>query len=255
MSVVISVVSQKGGVGKTTLAQNLGYELAANQSKVLLIDFDPQGNLTMGCGLNKYADPTSAPGPTIYNALQGEDILSCVVGLTDRLAIAPANLELSEAEIKFAAAFDRNIKLQQAIAPIRDACDFIIIDGPPSLGFLTANSLMAATHYIIPLQVHPYAYFATQQLMGIIGEATKANENLKLLGVVLTMFDKRNSLSDAIKQLAKDKFNSGVFNSHIPVNVRIPEATLEGVAVSQYEVDSIGASAYRELTKEVLQRV
>lgn len=249
MARIIAVVSQKGGVGKTSLVQNLGAELALRQMRVLLVDLDPQSNLTTGWGV----DP-GEERPTVYDALANPNAAAdAVISIRPNLDLMPANLDLAGAEMAYINAIDRNTKLRKALAPLTSDYDAILIDSPPSLGFFTVNALAAATDYMIPLQVHPYAYKALDQLLDIVRQVNEINPSLQLIGIVLTMYDRRNSLTDAIEDAARQRFNEVVFKTVIPINVRIPEATLDGVSVSEYEENSSGAIAYRELAEEMIR--
>lgn len=248
MTEIYSVVSQKGGVGKSSLVQNLGAELALLGRRVLLVDFDPQSNLTTGWGL----DPL-ALRYTIYDALgQPELSADTIVPLRPNLDLLPANLDLAGAELAYINAIDRNNKLRKALQPVAAAYDLILIDGPPSLGFFTVNALVAATHFLVPLQVHPYAYKAIDQLLAIVEQVREINTRLDLLGIVLTMHDRRNSLTGVIEDAVRQRFADYVFETKIPINVRIPEATLDGVSVGEYEPMSSGAMAYRALAEEIV---
>lgn len=248
MSLIFSVVSQKGGVGKSSLVQNLGAELARLGRRTLLVDFDPQSNLTTGWGV----DPLEARA-TVYDALADPaGAARTVLAIRPNLDLIPANLDLAGAELAYINAIDRNMKLRKALQPIAATYDVTLIDGPPSLGFFTVNALVAATHYLIPLQVHPYAYKAVDQLLAIVEQVREINRELTLLGVVLTMYDKRNTLTGVIEDAARQRFGDYLFETKIPINVRIPEATLDGVSVGEYEPTSSGAEAYRALAEEIV---
>ena len=248
MARIISVVSQKGGVGKTSLVQNLGAELAHAGHEVLLIDFDPQSNLTTGWGIDPGADR-----PTIYEAMADPAVTrAAILRLRPRLDLIPANLDLAAAELAFINAIDRNNKLRKALQPATGRYDIVLIDGPPSLGFFTVNALVAATEYLVPLQVHPYAFRAIDQLLSIVEQVHEINPALSLSGIVLTMYDQRNSLTSAIEDAARGRFGDLVFGTVVPINVRVAEATLDGVSVGEYEPTSSGARAYRALAKEVV---
>ena len=250
MTHVIAVASQKGGVGKTSLTQNLGAELAHAGRNVLVVDFDPQSNLTSGWGLDPAADR-----PTIYMAmLHPDQAPACVIRHRPGLDLIPANLDLAGAELQFMGAVDRNIKLQEALEPLLDGYDYVLIDGPPSLGFFTVNALVAASEVLIPLQCQVYAYKAIDQLLAIIEQVRKLHPPLHVGGIVMTMYDVRNSLTLSVEETARKRFGELVLKTTIPVNVRIAEAPLEGVSVGEYESDSRGAEAYRLLAKEVLER-
>lgn len=250
MTKIIATVSQKGGVGKTSLVQNLGAELAKGGQRVLLVDFDPQSNLTIGWGL----DPVEER-PTIYQALlnpvQGE---SAIVRIRPRLDLLPASLDLAGADPQFAGEIDRHLKLRKALAPVRDKYHYIIIDGPPSLGFFTSSAMVAATDILIPLQVHAYAYKALDQLLPIVEKVQELNTKLQIMGIVLTMYDRRNALTDSIERTARKRFEALVLKTTIPINIKIAEAPLDGVSVSEYAPNSAGAKAYQLLAQEVLSR-
>lgn len=250
MTRIFAVVSQKGGVGKTSLVQNLGAELARAGNHVLLVDFDPQSNLTTGWGL----DPGAAP-VTVYDAMSEPDgAEQTIVNLRPRLDLMPANLDLAGAELAFINAIDRNTRLRKALGPVAPSYDIVLVDGPPSLGFFTVNALAAAGEIVIPLQVHPYAYKAVDQLLTIVEQVQEINPQLQLTGIALTMYDRRNSLTAAIEDAARQRFGELVFKTVIPINVRVAEATLDGISVGEYEALSAGAVAYEALAKEVMDR-
>ncbi len=248
MAKVYGIVSQKGGVGKTSLVQNLGAELALCGRRILIVDFDPQSNLTSGWGVDPGAERL-----TIYDALDDpRQAAAAVVPLRPNLDLIPANLDLAAAELAFINAIDRNFKLRKALAPLDGRYDLILIDGPPSLGFFTVNALAAAAEILIPLQVHPYAYKAIDQLLTIVEQVQEVNPTLRLFGIVLTMWDQRNSLTGAIEDAVRQRFGDLVFKAVVPINVRIPEATLQGISVGEYEATSSGARAYRTLAEEMI---
>ncbi len=250
MTRIVAVVSQKGGVGKTSLVQNLGAELANLGKLTLMVDLDPQSNLTSGWGIDPFEERL-----TVYDAMTDPELsANSVVEMRPNLYLVPATLDLAGAELAFINAIDRNTKLRKALAPIAHHFDFILIDGPPSLGFFTVNALAAATEILIPLQVHPYAYKALDQLLSIVQQVEEVNPVLMLNGITLTMYDQRNSLTAAIEESTRQRFPELVFKTVIPINVRIPEATLDGVSVGEYEPGSSGARAYRALAKEVIAR-
>ena len=250
MTRIFAVVSQKGGVGKTSLVQNLGAELSRAGRRVLLVDLDPQSNLTTGWGL----DPTATTA-TVYDAMsEPPEAAEAILPLRPQLDLIPANLDLAGAELAFINAIDRNTRLRKALQPVAQAYDMVLIDGPPSLGFFTVNALAAADEIIIPLQVHPYAYKAVDQLLTIVQQVQEINLDLRLTGIALTMYDRRNSLTAAIEDAARERFGSLIFETVIPINVRVAEATLDGISVGEYEVMSAGARAYEALAKEVMER-
>lgn len=234
----------------TSLVQNLGAELARAGRDVLLVDFDPQSNLTTGWGL----DPGVMPG-TVYDAMsEPREAPETVIALRQGLDLMPANLDLAGAELAFINAIDRNTRLRKALDPVAQAYDMVLVDGPPSLGFFTVNALAAADEIIIPLQVHPYAYKAVDQLLTIVQQVQEINSQLRLTGIALTMYDRRNSLTAAIEDAARERFGELVFETVIPINVRVAEATLDGISVGEYEAFSAGAQAYQALAREVIDR-
>jgi chromosome partitioning protein len=250
MTHTLAVASQKGGVGKTSLTQNLGAELARAGKTVLVVDFDPQSNLTSGWGLDPVIER-----PTIYTAmLDPQQTLSCIIHHRPGVDLIPANLDLAGAELQFLAAVDRNTKLKKALQTVQGRYDYILIDGPPSLGFFTVNALVAADDVVIPLQCQVYAYKAIDQLLGIIHQVQEINPRLRLSTLVLTMYDARNSLTTSVEEMARQRFGDLVTKTVIPINVRVAEAPLDGVSVGEYEPTSKGAEAYRQLAKEVIAR-
>jgi chromosome partitioning protein len=250
MSKIIAIVSQKGGVGKTSLVQNLGAELAKVGQRVLLVDFDPQSNLTIGWGLDPFEER-----PTIYQALLSPaQVNNAIIHIRPHLDILPASLDLAGADPQFAGDIDRHLKLRKALLPIQDRYQYIIIDGPPSLGFFTSSAMVAATHILIPLQVHAYAYKALDQLLPIVEKVQELNSKLDIMGIVLTMYDRRNALTDSIERTARNRFEKLVLTTTIPINIKIAEAPLDGVSVSEYAPTSTGAKAYQSLAQEVLKR-
>lgn len=250
MTRTIAVVSHKGGTGKTSLVQNLGAELARLGKRVLLVDFDPQSNLTTGWGI----DPGELEA-TVYNALvtpqKVADIIRHIRPSTDLL---PASLDLAGAELAFINAIDRNLKLRKALVPLHGYYDLILIDTPPSLGFFTVNAMAAASEVMIPLQVQVYAYKALDQVLPIIQQVQEINPSLRLTGIILTMYDSRNALTGTVEDMARRRFANLVYETAIPINVRIAEAPLDGVSVGEYERDSKGALAYQSLARELLAR-
>lgn len=253
MARIIAAVSQKGGVGKTSLIQNLGAELAAKGQRVLMVDFDPQSNLTMAWGLN----PREGR-PTVYQAmLDPSATAESVLNLRPRLDLLPASLDLAGAEDEFSQrrnARDRHLKLKQAVGGLTRRYDLILLDAPPSLGFFTISALMAASEVIVPLQVQGFAYKALDQLLEIVEQAREVNPALKVSGIVLTMYDSRLALTSTVEDVTRRRFEGLVFQTAVPVNVRIAEASLQGMSVGEFESGSKGAAAYRALAQEVLDR-
>ena len=248
---IIAVVNQKGGVGKTTTAINVAAQLATSGSTVLLVDFDPQGNATSGLGI-----PKEQTLKTIYDVVCSKATIADVIQKTNvaQLFVAPSNSNLAGAEVELVQLEQREFTLQQSL---KDATfDYIIIDCPPSLGLLTINALTAATTVLIPVQSEYYALEGLSQLLSTI-QAVRAstNPNLDLLGIVLTMFDKRNSLSDQVLTEIRTYFGDKLFKTIVPRNVRLAEAPSYGRTIFEHDRWSKGARAYKSLAKEIGNRL
>lgn len=254
MGKVICVANQKGGVGKTTTSLNLSAALATMGKRVLLLDMDPQGNASSGIGMKRHEYENS----NIYHALIGELPLDKVIFETpiQNLSIAIANPDLVGAEIELVDVPRREYKLREQLETVRDLYDYILIDCPPSLGLLTLNSLTAADSFVVPLQCEYYALEGLSQLLNTAGLIKKnLNPELKIEGIVLTMFDARNNLSHQVVSEIQSHFKNKVFNAIIPRNVRLSEAPSHGLSIFDYDPRSVGAQKYRELAIELDHRV
>ena len=253
MSVVISITNQKGGVGKTTSAVNLAYYLAKAGKKVLLVDFDPQGNATSGLGVDK--DKLNI---TMSDVMLGKKLLKDTIIATDykNLWLAPSTPHLANTEAELAQAERRFSRLKVAIESVANQYDFILIDSPPSLSLLTVNGLIAARYILLPVQAEFYALEGLGQLLETMKLVRKnINPTLDLLGVLPTMINSRTSLSQQVYEEIKQHFPCKVFKQTIPRNIRLAEAPSYGVPIGEYDKWSKGARAYKAVAKEVIERV
>ena len=251
MAKVFAIANQKGGVGKTTTCINLAASLVATKRRVLLIDLDPQGNATMGSGIDKHALEHS-----IYDVLIGESTVGEAMQFSEHggYQLLPANRDLTAAEVALLEMNMKESRLRNALAPIRENYDYILIDCPPSLGLITINALCAAKWLLVPLQCEYYALEGIAQLMKTYALVKdRLNPKLDILGILLTMFDKRNKLSFMVEREVRDHFKELVFTTSIPRNVRLSEAPSHGLPAILYDIRSLGTQSYIALAQELIE--
>ena len=252
MGKIIAVANQKGGVGKTTTSINLGASLAAAKRRILIVDMDPQGNTTMGSGVDK-----STLERSVYDVLMNEVSLADIAMVVEHsnYRLAPSNADLTGAEVALLDELGRELRLRHALTEIQDDYDYIIVDCPPALSMLTVNALVAADSVMIPMQCEYYALEGLSALLDTIEKIRRIlNPELKVDGLLRTMYDSRNNLSAQVSQQLVKHFGSKVYSTVIPRNVRLAEAPSHGLPALLYDKNSSGALAYLALAGEVLRR-
>lgn len=253
MSRVIAIANQKGGVGKTTTAINLGASLAVAERRILIVDIDPQGNASSGLGIQEREGE-----PTVYDVLGGQTDAEAAIRRSVHLPyldVLPSTRDLVGAEVELVGQGSREAVLREALAPVRDRYDFVLVDCPPSLGLLTVNTLTAADSVLIPIQCEFYALEGLSQLLNTIRLVQRnLNPTLEVEGVLLTMHDRRLNLSKQVADEAREYFGRKVYDTTVSRNVRLAEAPSFGQPIVHYDALSQGARSYLDLAREILER-
>ena len=253
MAKIIAFANQKGGIGKTTSAINTAAAIGLEGKRVLLIDFDPQGNTSSGVGVNKRVLPTSAYDVVIARAGAEQAIMKTNF---KGLSLLPSNMNLAGAEFELVSADNREYRLRDALKPIEDDYDYMIIDCPPSLGILTLNALAASDGVIVPMQCEYFALEGLSQLVSTIRQVKKLyNPRLEITGLLITMFNGRLNLSLSVLEELKKYYKDRIFTTPVPRSVRLSEAPSYGKPIQYYDKYSKGALAYENIAKELMQRI
>ena len=252
MGNIISIANQKGGVGKTTTAVNLAASIAVTEKSCLLVDCDPQGNATTGLGIDK-ADLKNGLYELILGSMSAENVI--IETELSGLSLLGATHDLIGAEVEMVSIDDREYRLRKKLIPLKDKYDYIFLDCPPSLGFLTVNALTAADSVLVPLQCEYYALEGLSQLLKTVRAVQNGlNRSLTLSGILLTMYDSRNNLSYQVEEEVRGHFKDTVFKTIIPRNVRLSEAPSYGKPILLYDITSKGAQSYLALARELIGR-